>query len=228
MRDSLLAPLGMAHSTFDRAQVHAATNRAVGHSGIVGTRVDVPMTAAGGLWASVNDLSRFLEFQLGDGTIDGRTLLDPALMQEMRTVPAPDAGAPAGYALGVSRTHWRVGQTWTCSSTAAAGRASSRTCGGSHSCSSASRCSPTPTSTPCRAPWPWGSCSDLVTDPDSRYHDRMLALPTQDDVVEPDGKFVAPVDLANRIAAVAMPSSREQAERWAGYAGDTAPGRPVR
>ena len=31
-------------------------------------------------------------------------------MQEMRTVPAPDAGAPAGYALGVARTHWRAGQ----------------------------------------------------------------------------------------------------------------------
>ena len=28
----------------------------------------------------------------------------------MRTVPAPDAGAPAGYALGVARTRWRAGQ----------------------------------------------------------------------------------------------------------------------
>ena len=32
MRDSLLAPLGMDHSTFDRAQVHATADRAVGHS----------------------------------------------------------------------------------------------------------------------------------------------------------------------------------------------------
>ena len=49
------------------------------------------------------------EFQLGDGTVDGRTVLDAALMQEMRTVPAPDAGAPAGYALGVARTRWPGG-----------------------------------------------------------------------------------------------------------------------
>ena len=30
-------------------------------------------------------------------------------MQEMRTVPAPDAGAAAGYALGVARTRFRPG-----------------------------------------------------------------------------------------------------------------------
>ena len=52
-----------------------------------------------------------------------------------------------------------------------------------------------------------GILRDLVTKPDSRYHDRMLGLPTQSDVVEPDGKFVAPPDLADRIAAVAMPAS---------------------
>ena len=33
MRDSLLAPLGMQHSTFDRARVHATADRAVGHTG---------------------------------------------------------------------------------------------------------------------------------------------------------------------------------------------------
>ena len=55
MRDSLLAPVGMDHSTFDRAQVHARTDRAVGHSADpVPPPVDVPMTAAGGLWASAS------------------------------------------------------------------------------------------------------------------------------------------------------------------------------
>ena len=43
MRDSLLAPLGMDHSTFDRAQVHATADRAVGHSGdLVPPPVDMP------------------------------------------------------------------------------------------------------------------------------------------------------------------------------------------
>ncbi|WP_405064873.1 beta-lactamase family protein [Kribbella sp. NBC_01510] len=111
MRDSLLAPLGMDHSTFDRARVHATAGRAVGHTGdLVRPRVDCPMMAAGGLWATATDLAKFLEFQLGDGTVDGRTVLDAALMQEMRTVPAPHAGAPAGYALGVARMHWLAGR----------------------------------------------------------------------------------------------------------------------
>ena len=46
------------------------------------------MTAAGGLYVSADDLASFLRFQLGDGTLDGRTVLDPALTAEMRTVPA--------------------------------------------------------------------------------------------------------------------------------------------
>ena len=45
----------------------------------------------------------------------------------------------------------------------------------------------------------------------------MLGLPTQSDVVEPDGQFVPPPDLADRIAAVAMPASSQQSARWAGY-----------
>ena len=53
MRESLLAPLSMDHSTFDRALVHATPDRAVGHSGgLLSPPVDVPMMAAGGLWSS--------------------------------------------------------------------------------------------------------------------------------------------------------------------------------
>ncbi len=69
-----------------------------------------PMTAAGGLYASVSDLARFLSFQLSDGSIDGRAVLDPVLIDEMRTVPAPHEGAPAGYALGVVRHRWFAGR----------------------------------------------------------------------------------------------------------------------
>jgi hypothetical protein len=53
--------------------------------------------------------------------------------------------------------------------------------------------------------------------PDRRYHNRMLTMPTQSDVVEPDGHFVAPPDLAARISAVALPSSRQLPARWASY-----------
>jgi hypothetical protein len=45
----------------------------------------------------------------------------------------------------------------------------------------------------------------------------MLGLPEQSDVVEPDSQYVSPPDLAARIAALALPASREQSARWAGY-----------
>lgn len=175
------------------------------------------MTAAGGLWASAADLARFLEFQLGDGTLDGRTVLDAALMREMRTVPAPDAGAPAGYALGVARTHWRAGQYLDLFSHGGGGYGflsdlwwlpqlrlgiAVLTNSDDHDLQGALAL---------------GILRDLVTDPDSRYHDRMLGLSTQPDVVEPDGKYVPPADLAGLIAAVTMPASSQQSARWAGY-----------
>jgi CubicO group peptidase (beta-lactamase class C family) len=217
MHDSLLAPLGMDHSTFDRALVHDCADRAAGHSGLVRPPVDVPMTAAGGLWASAADLARFLEFQLGGGTIDGRVVLDAALIQQMRTVPAPDAGAPAGYALGVARTHWRAGQYLDLFTHGGGGDGflsdlwwlpqlqlgiAVLTNSDDHDLQGALAL---------------GILRDLVTDPDSRYHHRMLAQPTQADVVEPDGAFAPPADLADRIAAVALPAASQQSSRWAGY-----------
>ncbi|HEU4426517.1 MAG TPA: serine hydrolase domain-containing protein, partial [Pilimelia sp.] len=218
MRDSLLAPLSMDHSTFDRARVHACADRAMGHSaGLVRSRVDVPMTAAGGLWASAADLARFLEFQLGDGTVDGRTLLDAALMQQIRTVPAPDAGAPAGYALGVARTHWRAGQYLDLFSHGGGGDGFLSDLWWLPQLQLGIAVLTNSSDHDLQGALALGILRDLVTDVDSRYHDRMLALPTQSDVVEPDGRFVAPPDLADRIAAVAMPASSQQSARWAGY-----------
>jgi CubicO group peptidase (beta-lactamase class C family) len=218
MRDSLLAPLGMDHSTFDRAQVHATTDRAVGHSAsLVPPPVDVPMTAAGGLWASAADLAKFLQFQLGDGTVDGRTVLGASLIKQMRTVPAPDAGAPAGYALGVARTRWRAGQYLDLFSHGGGGYGFLSDLWWLPQLQLGIAVLTNSSDHDLQGALALGILRDLVTNPDSRYHDRLLAAPTQSDVVEPDSKYVAPPDLAGRIAAVAMPASSQQSARWSGY-----------
>jgi hypothetical protein len=227
MRNSLLAPLGMNHSTFDRAEVHASANRAVGHSGMVAPGMDSPMMAAGGLWASAADLARFLKFQLGDGTIDGRTVLDAARIKEMRTIPAPDAGAPAGYALGVARARFRPGGHYLDLFSHGGGGdgflsdlfwvpqlqlgIALLTNSDEHDLQVALA---------------GGILHDLVTEPDSRYHQRMLGLPTQSDAVDPDAKFVAPPDLVERISAIALPASSQQSARWTGYSGYYRTGQP--
>jgi CubicO group peptidase (beta-lactamase class C family) len=99
----------MDRSTFERTAIRSANNPAVGHvDPYPEPPVEVPMTAAGGLYSSAADLARFLSFQLNDGSIDGRVVLDRASIEEQRTVPAPHAGAPAGYALGVARHRWNM------------------------------------------------------------------------------------------------------------------------
>ena len=186
MHVRLLAPLGMNHSTFDRATVRATKDRAVGHSdSLAAEPVDIPMTGAGGLWTSAADLAKFLRFQLGDGTVDGRPVLGAAQMAEMRTVPAPHAGAPAGYALGVDRTRFRPGGHYLDLFTHGGGGfgflsdlfwipqlqlgIAVLTNSDTHDLQVALA---------------GGILSDLVTNPDSRYYDRMLNLPTQSDAVD--------------------------------------------
>ena len=219
MQDLLLGPLGMDRSTFDRARVHATDRRAVGHrDDPVTLRVDSPVTAAGGLWASAADLARFLELQLGDGTVGGHTLLDARLMREMRTVPAPHGGAPAGYALGVETGHWWAGKDLDVFDHG----------GGGDGFLSDLRWLPqlhlgVAVLTNSEDHSLQGSLAReilyaLVTDPDTVYHDRMLAAPTQPEVAQPDNQFLPPADLAARIAAVAQPAPRQQSARWAGYA----------
>lgn len=220
MHDSLLAPLGMQHSTFDRAQVRATADRAVGHSdSFAAEPVDIGMTGAGGLWTSAADLARFLEFQLGNGTVGRRTVLDAAHMTEMRTVPAPDAGAPAGYALGVARTHWRDGQYLDLFGHGGGGFGFLSDLSWLPQLQLGIAVLTNSEEHDLQGTLALGILRDLVDDPDSRYHDRMLGLPTQSDVVEPDGQFVAPPDLTRQIARLALPASSQQSARWAGYAG---------
>jgi CubicO group peptidase (beta-lactamase class C family) len=220
MDELLLGPLGMDASTFDRTEIRATANRAIGHADPLPTvPLDVPMTAAGGLYSSAADLSRFLRFQLGDGSIDGRTVLDPELMAEMRTVPAPDAGARAGYALGVARTGWY-----------AAGNADLFSHGGGSYGFLADlwwlpqlqlgiAILTNSSDHDLQGDLALSILGDLVHEPGSVYHDRLLALPALAPVIEPDGHWMPPDGLPRRIAELAMPASGDDAARWARYVG---------
>ena len=217
MRDLLLAPLGMRHSTFDRARVHDTSDRAVSHSHEpVPPSVDIPMTAAGGLWSSAADLARFLGLQLGNGTVGGRTVLDAVLLREQRTVPAPNHGAPAGYALGVERTRWRDGQNLTLFDHG----------GGGFGFLSDLRWIPklklgiavltNASEHDLQGTLAEGILYDLVAEPGSRFHQRLLGLPTLSDAKRV-GSFRGPPDLPVRIGTLALPTTVEQYARWAGY-----------
>jgi CubicO group peptidase (beta-lactamase class C family) len=111
VRDRVFAPLGMMSSSFDADVVDDADSLAVGHDPPAPNEFfQDPMVPAGGMYASVNDLSRFLQFQLAGGVVDGRTVLEPALLDDMRTVQFPERGGRYGYGLGVARTGWYRGR----------------------------------------------------------------------------------------------------------------------
>ncbi len=101
VQDHLFEPLAMTNSSFDAVAIRANDKRAIGDAPpapwIVrslpgGRRRDVQRA---------NDLARFVQFQLGHGVVDGRAVLDPALLDEMLTVQFPERGERYGYGLGV-------------------------------------------------------------------------------------------------------------------------------
>ena len=219
MRDSLLRPLGMDRSTFDRAAILAEDDRAVPHVDYYrDPPLYEPVTAAGGLYSSANDLARFLRFELGQGTLDGRSLLGPDQMREMRTIPPPFAGEQPGYALGVSRTRWN---TW------AQRPELYNHAGGGTGFMSDLWWAPqlgigvamltNSDNHDLQLNLPLSILSDLMAEP-GIYRDRLASLRPRPPVVEPEWLRL-PTNMALLVASAAMPRTADQADRWVGYIG---------
>ena len=105
MREELLAPLGMTVSTFDQAKATQSEACALGYlskrpvpvrNGIV-----MPLLAAGGLFASANDLARFIIFHLQGGATQGKQIVSERLLQEMYSPQCTAQQQISGYGLGI-------------------------------------------------------------------------------------------------------------------------------
>jgi len=72
LRQKVFDPLDMPNSSMDMDTIKANTNRAIGHtSGIRRLPVEVPMVAAGGVYANATELCRFVQFHLNRGRVGG-------------------------------------------------------------------------------------------------------------------------------------------------------------
>ena len=217
---SLLEPLGMERSTFDRSAIESAENRAVGHvDPYPSPPLYEPMTAAGGLYSSAADLARFLRFQLNGGSIEGRAVLARKWLEEMQTVPPPRAGEPAGYALGVVRHRWnRWDQRPDLFEHG----------GGGYGFLSDLWWLPQPgvgiavltnsQDHQLQNELALSILADLFGEP-GVYRDRLLALPYRPPAVDPETFFEPPAGMADLIANAAMVATGDEATRWAGYSG---------
>jgi CubicO group peptidase (beta-lactamase class C family) len=102
LKESLFDPLGMKNSTADPEVILNCKNRAAGHSrGGEEKRVIVPMMGAGGVYTSIDDMAKLVQFHLNHGKYQGKELITPTLLAEMYTVPFPVPGQTGGYALGI-------------------------------------------------------------------------------------------------------------------------------
>jgi len=102
MQKELLEPLGMLYSTYNQPFLFSNGVYARGHRGPFETPLPlIPMLGAGGLFASVSDVARFISFHLAGGVIGGHHLIDENLLREMYQVQFPVDGQVCGYGLGL-------------------------------------------------------------------------------------------------------------------------------
>lgn len=220
MRDSLLEPVGMDHSTFDRAVINATADRAVGHvHPYPKPPLDVPMTGAGGLYTSAADLARFLHFELNSGSIDGRVVLGPKWLAEMETVPPPHAGAPAGYALGVVRHRWnRWAQAPDLFEHGGGGFGFLTDLWWAPQLGIGVAVLTNSQDHQLQTDLAVSILTDVVSEP-GVYQDRLLGLPTRPGAEDADLSFGPPAGMANLVANAAMVVTGDEATRWEAYTG---------
>ena len=90
VRERLLVPMGMTRSTVGVPDLERDADVATPHSLIHGAWRPIPHTVLGaytpaaGIYSSANDLGRWLRTQLADGRLDGRVVLQPDVLAEMR------------------------------------------------------------------------------------------------------------------------------------------------
>jgi CubicO group peptidase (beta-lactamase class C family) len=91
----------MSTSSVDYDFVEQFPDRALGHAPFIAeVPVAIPMIAAGGVYTSAAELSRFVQFHLNRGVIDGKRLLDAGLVDTMYTTSEISKGYGLGIAIG--------------------------------------------------------------------------------------------------------------------------------
>jgi CubicO group peptidase (beta-lactamase class C family) len=113
LQKELLDPLGMQETSYTAAAIEAAPNHASGYRWTPNGTIEVPFTqifpydfdGAGDINSTVDDASRWLRFQLGTGSFEGRRIASAENIIATRT-PKVAVSDKASYAMG-----WVVQQT---------------------------------------------------------------------------------------------------------------------
>ncbi len=104
VKEKVLNSIGMNDSSLDMTWIVKRENRAIGHSDhgeILPLRI--PMIPAGGVYSTVRDMAKYLQFHINKGVVNGRRILRADLMEEMHTIQFPRPGQRCGYCLALLR-----------------------------------------------------------------------------------------------------------------------------
>jgi CubicO group peptidase (beta-lactamase class C family) len=121
LRERILGPIGMAHSTFDPEAALSSGDYALPHAAdLSGTLRPVPLTAergllpyrpAGALWSNAREMARFLQTELAGGVAPGGTRV--ASVENLEETWAPGVTVPNLYggppAVGATRSRYGLG-----------------------------------------------------------------------------------------------------------------------
>ena len=84
VQEEICTPIGITTLTYGKKASDKNSNRAIGyHFGREAEYSNLIFYGAGGQFVSVNDMSRFVQFLLNQGKIDGKTLVKKELLDEM-------------------------------------------------------------------------------------------------------------------------------------------------
>ena len=110
--ERLFKPLGMNNSFATLRASSSYQNRSVSHFDIDGTITAIPedradaIAPAGAVWSNANDIAKWVNFMLGNTTVNGKQLLKPATYQALLS---PQAIVPPGQfypTVALTKPHW--------------------------------------------------------------------------------------------------------------------------
>ena len=106
VQEQVLDPLGMTHATFDFDRVKESLDCARGHyegdRPIMNQHFRSPMLGAGGLWASLQDMTHLAQFHLTGRSLSAAFLPDHLVLEQQR-IQFAEPGQRNGSGLGIFR-----------------------------------------------------------------------------------------------------------------------------
>jgi CubicO group peptidase (beta-lactamase class C family) len=220
VQENLLRPIGMDNSSFDMDQIRANPDRAIGHrSPYPEVPLEIPIVPEGGLYTSANDMAKYIQFHLNRGSVNGESLLIPALLDEMYTVPPPAQGSREGYALGVARMTWYKGRYTELLNHGGGGFGFQANLWWLPELKLGLIILTNSEDHNLLPDLELSMLYDFVHDPGSVYYSRLQELPDETPVTDGDATWRPPFGLAKMISQHELPPSETALARWKEYEG---------